>query len=110
MVMTHYMELLSLHQPWFLILFMLVPMVMAETILAADTVSLINHDERSKKWDSIAHGVTILLGVFSSLSLCISLVPMCRLLNGADLLIILPSGRISWRSFQPSFYCFKVWE
>lgn len=64
MVMTHYMELLSLHQPWFLILFMLVPMVMAETILAADTVSLINHDERSKKWDSIAHGVTILLGVF----------------------------------------------
>ena len=33
MVMTHYMELLSLHQPWFLILFMLVPMVLAETIL-----------------------------------------------------------------------------
>lgn len=24
MVMTHYMELLSLHSPWFLILFMLV--------------------------------------------------------------------------------------
>lgn len=35
MVMTHYMELLSLHEPWFLILFMLVPMVLAETILAA---------------------------------------------------------------------------
>ena len=35
MVMTHYMELLSLHQPWFLILFMLVPMVLAETILAS---------------------------------------------------------------------------
>lgn len=32
MVMTHYMELLSLHSPWFLILFMLVPMVLAETI------------------------------------------------------------------------------
>lgn len=35
MVMTHYMELLSLHSPWFLILFMLVPMVLAETILAS---------------------------------------------------------------------------
>lgn len=36
MVMTHYMELLSLHQPWFLILFMLVPMVMAETPFSSD--------------------------------------------------------------------------
>ena len=42
MVMTHYMELLSLHQPWFLILFMLVPMVLAETILAAGVISLID--------------------------------------------------------------------
>ena len=33
MVMTHYMELLSLHEPGFCILFMLVPMVLAETIL-----------------------------------------------------------------------------
>lgn len=33
MVMTHYMELLSLHSPWFLILFMAVPVVFIETIL-----------------------------------------------------------------------------
>lgn len=39
MVMTHYMELLSLHEPWFLILFMLVPMVLAETILASGAFS-----------------------------------------------------------------------
>lgn len=41
MVMTHYMELLSLHSPWFLILFMLVPMVLAETILASGAFSLL---------------------------------------------------------------------
>lgn len=48
MVMTHYMELLSLHEPWFLILFMLVPMVLAETILAAGAFSLLYKDSRSE--------------------------------------------------------------
>ena len=55
MVMTHYMELLSLHSPWFLILFMLVPMVLAETILASGAFSLLYKDHRSEKWDSLSH-------------------------------------------------------
>ena len=40
MVMTHYMELLSLHSPWFLILFMAVPVVFIETIFMAEAFSL----------------------------------------------------------------------
>ena len=64
MVMTHYMELLSLHEPWFLILFMLVPMVLAETILAAGAFSLLYKDSRSEKWDSLSHVCGIILGVF----------------------------------------------
>ena len=64
MVMTHYMELLSLHQPWFLILFMLVPMVLAETILAAGVISLIDGDARSARWDSLSHAASLILGVF----------------------------------------------
>lgn len=64
MVMTHYMELLSLHQPWFLILFMLVPMVLAETILASEAFSLINHDQHSEKWDNLSHVCGIILGIF----------------------------------------------
>lgn len=64
MVMTHYMELLSLHEPWFLILFMLVPMVLAETILASDVLSLIYRDRRSEKWDSLKHICGLVLGIF----------------------------------------------
>lgn len=64
MVMTHYMELLSLHEPWFLILFMLVPMVLAETILASEAFSLINHDQNSEKWDNLSHICGIILGIF----------------------------------------------
>ena len=62
--MTHYMELLSLHEPWFLILFMLVPMVLAETILAAGAFSLLYKDSRSEKWDSLSHVCGLILGVF----------------------------------------------
>lgn len=64
MVMTHYMELLSLHEPWFLILFMLVPMVLAETILASGAFSLLYKDCRSEKWDSLSHVCGLILGVF----------------------------------------------
>ncbi|ALG41601.1 DUF6803 family protein [Megasphaera elsdenii] len=64
MVMTHYMELLSLHEPWFLILFMLVPMVLAETILASGAFSLLYKDGRSEKWDSLSHVCGLILGVF----------------------------------------------
>lgn len=64
MVMTHYMELLSLHEPWFLILFMLVPMVLAETILASGAFSLLYKDSRSEKWDSLSHVCELILGVF----------------------------------------------
>ena len=62
--MTHYMELLSLHEPWFLILFMLVPMVLAETILASGAFSLLYKDSRSEKWDSLSHVCSLILGVF----------------------------------------------
>lgn len=64
MVMTHYMELLSLHEPWFLILFMLVPMVLAETILASGAFSLLYKDSRSEKWGSLSHVCGLILGVF----------------------------------------------
>ena len=62
--MTHYMELLSLHEPWFLILFMLVPMVLAETILASGAFSLLYKDSRSEKWDSLSHVCGLIPGVF----------------------------------------------
>ncbi len=64
MVMTHYMELLSLHQPWNLIIFMLVPMVLAETILASGIFTLFYKDGRSQRWQKTSHIATIVLGIF----------------------------------------------
>lgn len=64
MVMTHYMELLSLYQPWNLIIFMLVPMVLAETILASGIFTLFYKGGRSQRWQTISHIATIVLGIF----------------------------------------------
>jgi uncharacterized membrane protein len=58
------MELLSLHQPWFLILFMLVPIVLAETILACAIFGLIYKNEKSTRWQSWGRKSTITLGIF----------------------------------------------
>ena len=40
MVMTHYMELLSLNQPWNLIIYMALPVVLAETIAITELIIL----------------------------------------------------------------------
>lgn len=55
MVMTHYMELLSLHSPWFLILFMVVPVVFIETIFAAEAFSLLANGKETGKWRTLSH-------------------------------------------------------
>ena len=55
MVMTHYMELLSLHSPWFLILFMAVPVVFIETIFMAEAFSLLGSGKEREKWQTLSH-------------------------------------------------------
>jgi hypothetical protein len=55
MLMTHYMELLSLHSPWFLILFMVVPVVFIETIFAAEAFSLLANGKETGKWRTLSH-------------------------------------------------------
>lgn len=91
MVMTHYMELLSLHEPWFLILFMLVPMVLAETILASGAFSLLYKDSRSEKWDSLSHVCGLILGVFfivATVYIVTSYVPTIQWLGPIDYISI----------------------
>lgn len=40
MQMTHYMELLASNQPWNLILFMAIPVILAETVAITELVIL----------------------------------------------------------------------
>ena len=64
MVMTHYMELLSLHSPWFLIIFMVIPVVFIETIFMAEAFTLLSDKEHQAKWRHISHYGGIFLGLF----------------------------------------------
>ncbi len=69
--MTHYMELLASNQPWNLILFMAIPVVLAEFIAITELYILFSRDytglwRRLNRWAGIAVGVYF-LGVFGYL-------------------------------------------
>ena len=66
--MTHYMELLATNQPWNLIFFMAIPVILAEFIAVTELVILLRRDtgSRLKKLNSLA-GIVVgvyFLGVF----------------------------------------------
>jgi hypothetical protein len=43
MTMTHYMELLATNQPWNLLMFMAVPVILAETLAITELAVLFSH-------------------------------------------------------------------
>ena len=68
MSMTHYMELLATNQPWNLILFMAIPVILAETVAIAELSLLITGNRTGKvallsKIAGITGGIYF-LGVF----------------------------------------------
>jgi hypothetical protein len=68
MEMTHYMQLLADNQPWNLIMFMAIPVILAETIAVTELYILFTRNVSgiSKKINSIAGALvgTYFLGVF----------------------------------------------
>ena len=68
MSMTHYMELLAVNQPWNLILFMAIPVVLAETVAITELFILFNRQQggvlrQLNRWASIFGGLYF-IGVF----------------------------------------------
>lgn len=66
--MTHYMELLASNQPWNLIIYMAIPVILAETIAITELYLLFTRNLNSKvkklnKWCGIAAGIYF-LGIF----------------------------------------------
>ncbi len=62
MSMTHYMELLATNQPWNLILFMAIPVILAETVAITELYLLYTRNftgrmQHINKWASIAVGI-----------------------------------------------------
>ena len=64
MAMTHYMEWLSMNQPWNLILFMLVPMALAETILASEIFLQWCRGGGSAAWRRAGSVLAVVLGAY----------------------------------------------
>lgn len=67
-MMTHYMELLASNQPWNLILFMAIPVILAETIAVTELYLLFSRRLNGKvaslnRWASVLVGIYF-LGIF----------------------------------------------
>jgi hypothetical protein len=65
MNMTHYMELLATNQPWNLIIFMAIPVILAEFIAVTELIFLLNRDfnsgvKRANRIASIVAGIYFL--------------------------------------------------
>lgn len=108
MVMTNYMDLLAQNQPWNLILFMVVPVVLAESLVATEFMMAYRGPEQAGGWKSWNHGLSILAGVYFAgvvLYLLTRVVPGLawkgwtdELAIGAYLLASSPSA--PWRSWN----------
>jgi len=60
--MTHYMELLAAHQPWNLILFMVIPVILAETIAVSELYLLF-----TRNTDSLAGRLSRTAGIIAGI-------------------------------------------
>jgi len=70
--MTHYMELLATNQPWNLLIFMAVPVILAETLAVTELYLLFTRNLRGavralNRWAGIAVGLYF-LGIFGYLT------------------------------------------
>lgn len=63
MVMTHYMELLAASS-WNLILFMVIPMIIGESLVATEFFALFYKDTPHNRWKSWNKILSIILGIY----------------------------------------------
>ncbi|HWR09605.1 DUF6803 family protein [Sporomusa sp.] len=88
--MTHYMELLAVNQPWNLIIYMLIPVALAEALVATEFFVVFNRLKSGpmriwNKWLGIILGFYF-LGVF--LNLGVTVVPNIQWRGAADILAV----------------------
>ena len=66
MVMTNYMDLLAANQPWNLILFMVIPVVLAESLVATEFYTTY-YNGKAAGWKTWNHWLGIAAGVYFAL-------------------------------------------
>ena len=87
MIMTHYMELLAVNQPWNLIIFMAIPIVLAETLAITELYILF-----TRKFDGPVHA----LNKFAGISVGIYFVGVIAYLMATAVIPITQAG--AWRT------------
>ena len=73
MVMTNYMDLLAANQPWNLILFMVIPVVLAESLVATEFYTTY-YGGRAAGWKAWNHRLGIAAGAYFALAVLYLLV------------------------------------
>lgn len=64
MIMTNYMDLLAANSPWNLILFMVIPVVAAEALVAAEFYALFLGEGKNAGWRSFENKLGIFAGLY----------------------------------------------
>lgn len=91
MNMTHYMELLATNQPWNLIIYMVIPVVLAEAMVATEFFTVYLRGRDAGLWKGINRFIGIVLGFYFLgifLNLSISTVPHIQWRGIADILAV----------------------
>lgn len=91
MNMTHYMELLAVNQPWNLIIYMVIPVVLAEALVATEFFVVFNRRQANGALRTFNKVIGIVLGFYFLgivLNLLISVVPGISWRGTADILAV----------------------
>lgn len=91
MNMTHYMALLADNQPWNLILYMVIPVALAEALVATEFFTVFHRGEKAGGWRSWNKWIGIVLGFYFLgvfLNLMITVVPTIEWRGAADILAV----------------------
>ena len=91
MNMTHYMELLAVNQPWNLILYMVIPVVMAEAMVATEFYTVFYRGEKAGAWRTWNKWIGIVLGFYFlgiALQLSTQVVPTIAWRGAADIIAV----------------------
>lgn len=91
MNMTHYMELLATNQPWNLIMYMVIPVVLAEALVATEFFTVFLRGAKDTVWRKWNKWIGIVLGFYFLgifLNLMTAVVPNIEWRGTADILAV----------------------
>lgn len=91
MIMTHYMELLATNQPWNLIMYMVIPVGLAEALVATEFYTVFYRDSEGGIWTKLNKWLGIVLGFYFlgiTLILMTTVVPHIEWRGPADLIAV----------------------